>query len=541
MANVFDQFDAGNPFDQFDSLKPPPAAPKKIGKDANADFLRAELESADWGTRNIAAAGTALSDLWERGKQLLGKGDREAIEANKIISESAPVGAAAGQIAVAAAPFGLVGNSIKSALAVGAGLGAARPVGGEQTFENIARGTAKNVVTDAALGGAGQKVANLAGDWVSKKVADFALKKAQNAERDATLRAAQEEGFVVPPSTVQPTWWNQLKESAAGKVATAQEASNRNAQAFEKAIRKDLQLADDAPLNTATMQAARDRAYDVGYKPLESVPALNWDPEFVREVGRALPSRSGGVAKSPGHAEIAELIQDFTARGQWTGPQLVQDIRQLRENAFSRISGANNSAQKDLGRAELQIADALEELAERNLQKLPGVDPSAVKLYREARRYIAKTHTAEDAIVQGSGQINPSVLAKRVQKQQPLDGAMEVAGRFANVFPKASQPPAQIGSPGVSALLPWVGGHGTPGAIIGGAVGGPAGAAVGGAIGAAAPLVTRPLMRKYLLGKRSQNALRDLYELGFIPRTTAGLLEYAPVGSTVFGANALLE
>ena len=68
------------------------SSPVKIGKEAFGDTLRQVLQESDWGTRNIAGAGTALSDLWQGAKQLVGAGDKQAIEANNIIKEEAPIG-----------------------------------------------------------------------------------------------------------------------------------------------------------------------------------------------------------------------------------------------------------------------------------------------------------------------------------------------------------------------------------------------------------------------------------------------------------------
>ena len=103
------------------------AKPKRIGMDAQGDFLREELKNADWGTRNIAGFGTALSNIWEGAKQFVGQGDKQQIEANRIIEEAAPVGSIAGNVAMTAIPFGMAGNSVSSAAKVGTALGQLGP------------------------------------------------------------------------------------------------------------------------------------------------------------------------------------------------------------------------------------------------------------------------------------------------------------------------------------------------------------------------------------------------------------------------------
>lgn len=160
-----------------------PSKPVKIGADAFPDFLRAELKNADWATRNIAGAGTALSNLWEGAKQFVGKGDAQQIANNKIIEHEAPVGAIAGNIAATAIPFGLAGNSLRAAGAVGAGIGALNPVEGAQTLENISKGKSINT----AIGGA----TGVVGQWLPNKILSSSGNKVAAIEQKIQDKAAQ--------------------------------------------------------------------------------------------------------------------------------------------------------------------------------------------------------------------------------------------------------------------------------------------------------------------------------------------------------------
>ena len=140
------------------SWKPPaaelvPAGPPKIGKDAFPDTLRETLRGADWGTRNIAGAGTALANVWEGGKQLFGLGNEDNIRNQRIIADEAPVGAIAGNIATYA-PLALVpgANTIAGGAALGAATGAAQPtLDGESRLANAAVGGAVGGAVPAAI------------------------------------------------------------------------------------------------------------------------------------------------------------------------------------------------------------------------------------------------------------------------------------------------------------------------------------------------------------------------------------------------------
>lgn len=235
-----------------------PTEPAKIGKEGFGDALREVLRGTDWGTLNIAGAGTALSNIYQGVKQFAGKADPQQIEANKIIEDEAPFGAIAGNIAATAVPFGMAGKSLKAAGAVGAGFGALQPVAGEQSLGNIAQGKAMNTAMGGALAAGGQAVANKAGSMLQNKMADLATKQAQNAQRDATLKAAQDLGLSVPPDTVNPNRLNRWLTGMAGKLTTQQAISAKNQEAFNAIARKELGLPADAALSDDLLRAFRE-------------------------------------------------------------------------------------------------------------------------------------------------------------------------------------------------------------------------------------------------------------------------------------------
>lgn len=531
MANAFDQFDSalgGNAFDQFDDG----AKPKPFGKDANADFLRAELRNADPFTRNLAGVGVAASDAWEGLKQWFGKGDKDRIAANKVIAEEAPVAALAGDVAMTAIPFMAVpGATVKTAAKIGAGMGALRPSDSEGL--GIVADKAKSIVTEAALAGGGQKIANWVGGKLAAKEADLAVDSIRNAERDATVKAAQEAGLSVQPSAVNPSWWNTLRESVGGKAQSAQAISNKNAPVIDKMIRKELYLPDDVPLTSDLMEQARGKAYAVGYKPIADVPAINWDIPFDEAVKALSPRGAGGAVPSAAQKEIDDLIVALTSRGQWTGAQLVRDIRELRSQAKTNFKAYNSPGAQDLAKVQDKAAELMEGLAERNLR---DADPNAIQLFREARQYIAKTHDVEDAIIEGSGSVDARKFGAKFQAQKPLTGELRTLGAFANNYKSAVQPAAKVQGVGVSALNPALG------AILGTASITSGQDPMTSAAAAAAPFLLRGAARQHMMSRGAQrNALRDIYELGLAERTARRMLPYTPAGFTMAGSEAFLE
>jgi hypothetical protein len=516
--------------------------PKAIGQAANADFLRAEMQNADPITRNLAGFGVAASDTWEGLKQWFGKQDNERIAANKVIRDEAPVSAFAGDVATTALPFfAAPGATVGTAAKIGAAIGATRPVEGEGLEMLFNKG--KSIATDAALSGAGQKVANVAGKMFAGKADDLARSQVLNAERDATLKAALDNGAVVPPSSVNPSWWNQLKEGVGGKIATAQQVSNRNeGDFFGKLSRKAVGLADDAPLTSEALQEVRNAAFAKGYAPVRQFGAMPTDQTYIKTLDDLVAKHSGAANSFPKlqpgmHGGPATPVQPDVVKAleplrvpRFESGDAIDQIAVLREDATK----AYRAGDTGMGKALKGAAKALEDQIERNL-KLVGKDGAGMlDDFRNARKLMAKAHTVEDAIVQGGGTINPRKYAARVQAGKPMSDELEIMGRFANNFPRASQPAAQVAGPAVSKLNSFasmVAGGGGFG------LGGPAGAAVG----AALPFIVPGAARAQMLSRGSQNALLDMYRLGLPARMSRRLVQHAPVGFTVAGSNAFLE
>lgn len=523
------------PWEDFAQKKPAP-----IGAAAFPDFLKQELANADWGTRQIAGFGTAASNAWEALKQFVGKGDAQRVEANKIIEKAAPVGAIAGNVAMTAIPFGVAGNSVATAAKVGAGLGALNPVEGETVWskEGVAD-KLKSIGSSAVLSAGGQAAANQAGKWIAGKAANLADDAAANSTRTGTVNNALDAGLGVTPSEVDPTWWTNMLESFGGKAATGKAQSASNAERIPALIREDLHLPPTAPLNGETMQTARDTAYAVGYKPVADLPAINWDPEFVKEITKLSPASAGGAVKNPAQGPIDDLLASLTNRGQWTGEQLVRDIRELRKQASdnfraSGMPGGNPGAQ-DLAHVQQRAADALEGMAQRAITRQGG-SPDALQLMREARQYIARTHSAEDALIAGSDMADPRVLARMADKGRPLSGNMETIGKAANVFPRSFQDPTRATGADVSVVNTMIG------AALGGGAGELADHGYMGAMaGPLALALARKGARSAVLSKASQNRLRDVYRLGLASRGAAGALQYAPVAGAVLGREAFSQ
>lgn len=235
----------------------------KIGKDAFPDFLKEELRNAGWFDRNLAAAGTSLTNLWEGAKQMVGQSNQDNVRNNQIIRSEAPVGAIAGDVAATMIPLGLVGASVKGAGAVGAGYGALQPVLSDNALD-VVKGKAINSVIGGASAAGGQAVANRLFGGVNNKISNIEQKVNEKAAQVAASETASARSAAGNAAQDAYRQLEHLRELGANRALTAEEKLTY--QALER------ELAEKA-LDKLMPAAARKQATSDAYKEAMSTEA----------------------------------------------------------------------------------------------------------------------------------------------------------------------------------------------------------------------------------------------------------------------------
>jgi len=243
-------------------------SPVTVGSAGMADAIKQELSSRNWADRQIIAAGTGLSNVIQGAKQLIPgmKADIGTIQANKVIRDESPVASFLGDAALTAVPFGLAGNSLKAAGAVGGGYGVLQPVESDN-LADIAKVKAISGTVGAAAGAGGQLFANkLMGgvtgriSGIEQKVADKAAQvaasetasarsaagnAAQNAYRQLEhLRELGASNLLSPQQKVLVAKLErELAEKSAEKLIPAAALKQETSQAYSEAMQTEAQRA----------------------------------------------------------------------------------------------------------------------------------------------------------------------------------------------------------------------------------------------------------------------------------------------------------
>lgn len=333
--------------------------------------------------------------------------------------------------------------------------------------------------------------------------------KEANAVRDATLRAAQAEGYVATPGAVTPTTRNILAERIAGKTHLEQLASVQNQTVTDRLARRAVGLTETAPLTSENMRQIRATEYTKGYEPIKRLGEIKTDPAFLDDLIAVEGRYAGPGASFPGAVPepVSKLIKDFTV-DKFTAKDAVEVTRTLREQAKANFKKGEDA----LAKAQIDVSNALENQIERSLAAAKRPDAAnMLEQFRLSRQRMAVSHTIEDAIKEGGGSVVASKLARDIQSGKYVSGDIRTIAEFANVFPRVMQTPSQIGAPGAGTVL-GRGLSGGAGAVTGSLIGGTTGAGIGAAVGALAPEMVSAGMRNYLLSSMGQSRLLPGYE-----------------------------
>ncbi|MGB6105635.1 MAG: phage tail tip lysozyme [Pusillimonas sp.] len=352
-----------------------------------------------------------------------------------------------------------------------------------------------DVGTGAAIGAAGPLVLGVAGrvgQAIGGRRSAQATAQARNAPLMQTIKESTEAGYVIPPSSVNPSMRNTVLESISGKIATAQSASVRNQSVTDALARKALGLGDDAPLTADMLAQYRKAAYDAGYIPLRQIGPVQVDGLFTKSLDDIVKQYTGkGTIPAMARPEITDLADSYRLSG-FDSSDAVDAIRALRETATEAFRKGDGA----LAKANRAIADSLEAQLER---AAGSASPDLLNAFRQSRANIAKSHTIEKALRAGGGSVDAVKIARELQKGKPLSDELALIGKFANAFPKAAQPSAQVAGPGVSKLAS------AASTLLGGAgavAAGPLGIGLG-----AIPFVVPPMVRSGLLSSAFQRGL----------------------------------
>lgn len=286
---------------------------------------------------------------------------------------------------------------IGTGAAIGAATSAAQPVAESPDF--LAQKAAQ-VGLGAVMGGAVPALGEVAR---SAKGAP-----ALNPVKAATLQAGQAAGYVVSPSSVNPSWLNHRLESIAGKAAVGQEAAQRNQEITTLLAKRELGLPADANITEQTLNLFRAQQG----KPYAEIAKLS--PE-------------------------ADNALDALKQARFMGNKY---------HVFSERSGdpAAYLKAEELKKTAGMIEKQLENIASQHGR------PDLVQQLPAARTAIAKSYDIEHALNLGDSNVSAAVIGRKFDKvgEKGMTGELATIGKMAQAFPSVMREGSRVPAPGVS-------------------------------------------------------------------------------------------
>ena len=467
---------------QLDQAKTPPTFTQDLQKELSDNPIKAKM----------AAAGTALTDIFNGGKQLIGMDSpqvRTDIRDQNTISDANKGSAFAGNASL----YALGGiapalNTVKGATIGGAVIGALAPT--EQ--DSVVKGKLGGALVGAGAGAAGAKIGQALVNSLANKTAAGAVAKSQNANADANVKSAIDAGYKLTPTYAGGGTISTALEGISGKFKTQELAGIKNQNVTNALARKGLGLPENASISEAAINDLKV-PHNAIYKEASSLP-------------------SGIVGQST--TKSLATGKDVTTNIVKSGDQLVSQWKEASDSARAAYKAANSplSPNPNEMRAQAKEFAAKADSLQNQIQTLAENNGKSdlVDRLKDARKNLARIYTYEDALNPETSHIDAKQIGKALQNDKPLDEHAITIGKFANGFGDLAKVPK------VREASPI-----TPLDVVSSALTG--GIAPIARLGSRAAVLS-PLMQKSLANKSYQpsNLSKALSTLRYAPMAVAG-------------------
>ena len=259
-------------------------------------------------------------------------------------------------------------------------------------------------------------------------------------QKQQIAQTAINQGATLPPTQVNPSILNSILEGISGKQTTQQVASIKNQEVVNRQARKVLNLPEDTVITPQVLQQFRDQK-GLAYDALRSNPTYYADKPFLAELNKETARLQS--MKSLDVATELNLLNNIKQMN-FTGDELVNSIKRLRDSSKTNSSVFASAENKDLGKAQKFAAQQLEALAERELTRLK--QPDVMKNFQQARQDIAKSYTIEKALNAATGDVSGAKLGQLAASGKIVPSELQAMADAAASYSKAFQNPAVIGS-----------------------------------------------------------------------------------------------
>lgn len=218
-----------------------------------------------------------------------------------------------------------------------------------------------------------------------------------------------------------------------GSAKLERSLSKDNAQVINAKAAKQIGLPENMPVTRQTIEQARAKP-NKAYDEVGKLGAVQTDDAWRAEIA-GIGDRSGNKSFPEDTSAAVQTLKGIYANKKgFDAADAVSKVRSLRSDAFANIA-LREPEKQALGRAQLQIADALDNQLERHAQSLGQED--LVQRYRDARAQLATIHVVRRAL-KGSN-VSARALSAQQERGVKLTGDLKTIADSYDVADRSLQ------------------------------------------------------------------------------------------------------
>jgi hypothetical protein len=254
--------------------------------------------------------------------------------------------------------------------------------------------------------------------------AETAAARATREANSTANAAANPTGAPKSALFTPPTETNQWARAVAG--SSGKDALNAHYQKVGNAAAAgEANVPAGTALTAETLEAARAAPNTVYDTVAKNLPEGQLDEAALKGVNSAGATQGGLVTSSDAAKAQIQSIKDQLNQPM-SGQQVMDNLRSLRQEGFKR-SGSEDVDQQAVGRAQLDMANAMEGHVARNL---PQGGPVSLDQFHQARQTLAKNHAVEAAL--RGNDVDMGAVARMQRNGAPLTGGLKEIADFAD-------------------------------------------------------------------------------------------------------------
>lgn len=219
------------------------------------------------------------------------------------------------------------------------------------------------------------------------------------------------------------------------------DTAKANAQNAARVAAQDLGLPPGQPLSQGALRQAMDQAGAAKEAVAQQLPRFELSPELANVIDNAPP-----VFLEQNPRILALRNRAASAEGSMSTSDALREAQRLRDHGFANRRSETPET-VDLGRAQLQMADAIENAIEDQAARSGMTDSDLMLNFRNARQQQAKIANVMEAGVQQGEEffLDPQALAKfDAQNPNVLTGGLKVIADTARDFPDTMKLPTRV-------------------------------------------------------------------------------------------------